>query len=83
MTGVTTSKAAIQSCSLIKGNNTLAIFQRSVTKVNTSRLVLPARFGAAESGGGGDVGGGNGTCYSVRGVGISECFYGACLVNIL
>jgi hypothetical protein len=50
MTGVTTSKAPVQACSLIKGDSTLATFQRSVTKVNTSRLVLPAVPDAATSG---------------------------------
>lgn len=41
MTGVTAANAPITTCRLIKGDNTIATFKRSVTKVMASRLALP------------------------------------------
>jgi len=41
MTGVTAANATITTCQLIEGDDTIATFKRSVTKVMTSRLALP------------------------------------------
>lgn len=41
MAGVTTAMTTATGCQIIRGNNTVATFKRSVTKVNTNRLVLP------------------------------------------
>jgi len=41
MTGVTAANAPITTCQLIEGDNTIATFKRSVTKVVTSRLAVP------------------------------------------
>jgi len=41
MTGVTAANATITACQLIEGDDTIATFKRSVTKVVTSRLTLP------------------------------------------